>query len=394
MLEERGHSVTGTSNGKLALKVLKDSIPDLIITDILMPEMDGFDLCRKIKSDPELSQIPLIFYTATYTDRKNRELGLLMGASRFIIKPQEPNILLELIEEVIKEHSENKLATPTSPYLPHEIIDKKQLETVSEKLQQKVKALENEKAEKAEMSSKLIQLASDFQHINEALSDFTFSASHDLMEPLRKISSFSSRLREICGKNPDENQQVYLSAIENSSMKMKSYIEDLGAFAEISKANLDFRDIKLDEIYAEVIGELSLEIKKSKATFTIESPHDLVSDRSQLTKLFKIIISNSLKFKSENSPPKIHIRSKKIEDDFIEVSIEDSGIGFDDKYIDRIFKPFQKVHRDHRNEGSGMGLAICKKIVVRLGGTISAKSSPGKGATFTVRLPSKPENEK
>lgn len=92
---------------------------------------------------------------------------------------------------------------------------------------------------------------------------------------------------------------------------------------------------------------------------------------------------------NENVPLEIHIKSQKTEDGFIEVSIEDSGMGFDEKYTDRIFKPFQKIHRDHQDQSSGMGLAICQKIVNRLGGSISAKSSLGKGSTFIVKLPLK-----
>jgi len=385
LLRGQGHDAVAAFNGKKALEVLEESTPDLIITDILMPEIDGFDFCRKVKNNPKLAHIPLIFYTATYTSKEDKDLGLLMGASRFVIKPQEPDALIKLIDEVIKEDAKNSSKTIVS----HDILNKKQLETVGRKLREKVQQLEGEKIKKIKLDSKLIQLASDFHHVNEALSDFTFSASHDLMEPLRKISSFSSRLREMCGQNLDEHQQVYLSVIERSSLKMKRYIEDLGVFAEVSKADLDFRDIDLEEIFSEVLKKFSLEIRKSNAKFTLGKLHALVSDRLKLIKLFQTIISNSLKFRNENVPLEIHIKSQKTEDGFIEVSIEDSGMGFDEKYTDRIFKPFQKIHRDHQDQSSGMGLAICQKIVNRLGGSISAKSSLGKGSTFIVKLPLK-----
>ena len=235
-------------------------------------------------------------------------------------------------------------------------------------------------------------MASEFEAINDALSDFTFSASHDLMEPLRKISSFSGRLSEILGENLDERQQAYLSIIERSSLKMKRYIEDLGFFAGIARANLVFEEVNLEEVISTVLNKLSLVIRNSKAKITKKDLHTLVSDKNLLVELFKNIISNSLNFKKESDPPEVLIASQKTGDGFIEVRVEDSGMGFDEKYSDRIFKPFQRLHRHSQDERSGMGLAICKKIVERLGGTISSKGSPMKGAVFVVKLPLKPQN--
>jgi light-regulated signal transduction histidine kinase (bacteriophytochrome) len=240
----------------------------------------------------------------------------------------------------------------------------------------------------------LVFLASDYHKIIELLSDFKHCASHDLIEPLRKISSFSSRLREVYGKNLGEQQKVYLNAIERSSLKMKKYIDDLARFAMIAKVEIEFESIDLEEIFAKVLETLSAEIEKNEAKITIESPHTLISVWQQLKEIFEHIISNSLHSKKENAPLTIHITSQITADGFLETHIKDSGVGFDEKYINKIFKPFQRLHRHQLDEKSGLGLAICKLIVVRLGGNISAKSSPDKGATFTVRLPLEPVNKK
>lgn len=394
LLKGSGHIVQSAMNGKKALELLKDSAPNLVITDILMPEIDGFDLCRKIKSNSEWTHIPLIFYTATYTSRADQELGILMGASRFIIKPQEPDVLLKHINDVINESAKDKLPPLQTPMPANEAIERKQLAAVGEKLQKKIKELEAERIEKRALDNKLVYLASDYHKIIELLSDFKYCASHDLIEPLRKISSFSSRLREVYGKNLGEQQKVYLNAIERSSLKMKKYIDDLARFALIAKVEIDFESIDLEEIFAKVLETLSAEIKKSDAKITIESPHTLISGWQQLKEIFEHIISNSLHSKKENTPLTIHVTSQKTADSFIEIHIADSGIGFDDKYANKIFKPFQRLHRHQLDERSGMGLAICKLIVDRLGGSISAKSSPDKGATFTVKLPLEPVNTK
>lgn len=397
LLEMQGYSTKSALNGKLALQVLSEWMPDLIITDIFMPEMDGFDLCRKVKDDPGLAHIPLVFYTATYTSGEDKELGLLLGATQFIIKPQEPDILVKLINKIIEENAAKESSQPEESIVPLEIINRKQLDIVRKKLQKKIDSLENEKAEKKEAGEpddKLIQFASDFHHINESLSDFSFIAAHDLIEPLRKISSFSSRLKDIYGEDLDERQQNYLSVIEKSSLKMKRYIDDLAHFAQNAKTELNFEDIDIQEIFAKVLESYSSQMNNSKAQVSIESSDTLVSDKLQLKELFGNIISNSFYFKKENSPPTIHVSSQKTGDGFLEVKVEDSGVGFDEKYADKIFKPFQRLQGHHHDERSGMGLAVCKVIVERLGGNITAKSSPDNGATFTVRLPLEPEGIK
>jgi signal transduction histidine kinase len=391
LLKAQDHNVMSASNGKIALEMVRESVPDIIITDILMPEMDGYSLCREVKGDSNLQHIPLIFYTATYINEEDMKLGLLLGATKYILKPQEPNVLIELINEAVKEHTEKNLSAPQILKDSQFVLDRLHLEAVSRKLQQKAKDFEFVKHEKDKLSDRLVQLASEFHNINEALSDFTYSASHDLLEPLRKISSFSSRLSEVYGDNLDERQQAYLSVIEKSSQRMKKYIDDLNTFAEITKVELVFEEVNLEEVFSIIQNKFSSKIRVSKAEFTLKTLHTLVSDRHLLTELFGNIVSNSLKFIKANTLPTIHISSQKTEEDYIEVIIKDSGVGFDEKHTDRIFKSFQRLHSHNQYEGSGMGLAICKKILARLEGSITAKSSPGKGATFFIRLPLKPK---
>ncbi|MZH02772.1 MAG: hypothetical protein F3745_05075 [Nitrospinae bacterium] len=302
--------------------------------------------------------------------------------------------MIKLINTIVEENADGKSLPIQKPKASLEFINRKQLEIVRKKLQKKIDLLENEKSVKKEVfepDDKLIQFASDFHHINESLSDFDFIAAHDLIEPLRKISSFSSRLQDIYGDDLDERQQNYLSIIDKSSLKMKRYIDDLAHFAQNAKAELEYEDVSLHEVISKVIGTFYSEIYKSKAQITVECPDVVASDKLQLEELFGHIIANSLCFNKENSPPVINIASQKSKEGFIEVSFKDSGIGFYEKYLGKIFKPFQRLEGHHSDERSGMGLAVCKLIVERLGGSITAKSSPNNGAIFTVRLPSQPE---
>ena len=390
LLKGHGHTVFSVLNGKKALELLSESVPDLIITDILMPEIDGFDLCRRIKNNAEWAHIPIIFYTATYTSRADEELGILMGASKFIIKPQEPEILLELINNVIYESKTNKHQQTQILESDSKYINQMQLEVVKEKLQKKVDVLENVKVEKKSLDDKLGHLASEYHKIVELLSDFEYCASHDLIEPLRKISSFSSRLKEAYENKSGEQQQICFDVIERSSLRMKRYIDDLAHFAMIAKAEINYENIPLEEIFKEVLEAFSSEIKNNDTKIIIECPHTIISGWPQLKEVFKNIVSNSLNSKKENTPLEIHITSEKTKDGFLDIHIEDSGVGFDEKYTDKIFKPFQTLNPNLKENKSGMGLAFSKLIIDRLEGKITTKSSPNQGATFTIRLPLKP----
>lgn len=228
MLEGQGYDVLSTSNGKEALERVRESPPDLIISDILMPEMDGFDLCWNIKNDPDLTHIPIIFYTATYGSELDKKLGLLMGASRYIIKPQEPEVLSRLIKEVLNEYDEKGPTIPLQTSEFRTMINRMHLEAKERKLQQKTTKLENIKIQKQELNEQLIQLATDLQAMNQSCSDFSFAASHHLIEPLRKMSCFSAMIKEVYGDSLDEQQQEYLRAIEQASLEMKRYIGDIG----------------------------------------------------------------------------------------------------------------------------------------------------------------------
>jgi signal transduction histidine kinase len=391
VLENCGHQVTSAINGKEALESIKGNRPDLVITDVLMPEMDGYELCRTLKSDPELENIPLIFYTATYTSQNDQELGMLLGGARFLIKPLDPSALTQCIDEVIKENEKKNRSPSDTPMPSEKIISKMHLDAVGKKLQQKREELKDVTQKKDVMGDKLVQMASEVHQINEAIADFTFAASHDLIEPLRKISSFSSRLREIYGEDLDERQQVYLNVIERSSQKLKNNIDGLADFARITNTTLKYETFSLNSIFSEILEKFAWIIRKTDAQIKIEDLHTLTSDKSLTLELFKNLISNGLSFHKEDEPPSIHVTSRLIDNDHIEVTLEDSGIGFEEKYISKIFKPFQQLQKNQKSEGSGVGLTICQKIVIRLGGSISVKSAPGEGSTFFINLPLKPE---
>ncbi|MBI4388631.1 MAG: PAS domain S-box protein [Nitrospinae bacterium] len=235
---------------------------------------------------------------------------------------------------------------------------------------------------------RLKRYAVELERSNEALRDFAFIASHDLQEPLRKIVVFGDRLKEY-GEALDEHGRDYLERMQNAAQRMQKFIDDLLKYSRVSANPKPFEILDLNELAADILIDLETRIKQTQGQVAVETLPAIEGDRMQLRQLFLNLICNALKFHKKDAPPRVEIASRSIADGFWEISITDNGIGFDMKYLDRIFKPFQRLHGRTEYEGSGMGLAICQKVVSAHGGKLSALSEPDKGAKFTVLLPEK-----
>lgn len=226
------------------------------------------------------------------------------------------------------------------------------------------------------------------EHIAE-LEHFTYSASHDLQEPLRKILLFGSRLSESSSSSLGREERDYISRMEKASLRMKNLIEDLLEYSQLAHLGYNFELTDLTEVVKEVIDDLEIQIEESKGFIQFDSLPHIQADKTRMRQLFQNMISNSLKFSQPDTPPEIFIKSAPGQNGFYEISIEDNGIGFDDKYHDKIFRPFHRLHARGEYQGTGMGLFICRKIVKGHGGTIIATSQPKKGSKFVITLPEK-----
>ena len=230
--------------------------------------------------------------------------------------------------------------------------------------------------------------AIELQRNNKELEDFAFIASHDLQEPLRKITTFGDRLIEKT-VDLDEHSRDYIERMGKSARRMKRFIEDLLLYSKVTTKQKHFELVDLEKKVKTVCEEMDHIIHSTHAVVNISNLPTIEGDNNQIHQLIVNLIFNSFKYKSEGKPPIINIFGKKKENNYWEISIQDNGIGFDEKYADRIFKPFQRLHGRSKYEGSGLGLTICKKIVERHNGTISALSKPGVGTTFILTLPEK-----
>ncbi len=221
---------------------------------------------------------------------------------------------------------------------------------------------------------------------NRELQDFASVASHDLQEPLRKVQAFGDRLRTGCGDTLDEKGRDSLDRMLGASKRMQSLIQDLLSFARVTSQARPFLPVDLAQIAREVLSDLEIRIAENRAVVELGDLPVIVADGSQMRQLLQNLIGNALKFHRPGSPPVVRVYTETA-DATLRLVIEDDGIGFDEKYLDRIFTVFQRLHGRSQYEGTGIGLAICRKIAQRHGGDITATSAPGKGAKFVVSLP-------
>ena len=221
----------------------------------------------------------------------------------------------------------------------------------------------------------------------EQLELFAFATTHDLQEPLRKIMLYTDLLATQGTQVLDKKMKESLDRIRAGADRMHNMMIQLRELSRIGTGGGSFEAIEVNPIVREVLGDLELRIAETQAHITAEGLPVISADKTQMYQLFHNLIGNAIKFRRPDEPPRVRISSRPLEGGFTEITVEDNGIGFDEKYLDRIFKPFQRLHRQEEYEGSGMGLTICQKIVLRHGATISAKSLPEKGSSFIICLP-------
>lgn len=233
----------------------------------------------------------------------------------------------------------------------------------------------------------------DLDRSNRDLQDFAYIASHDLQEPLRKIVAFSDRLYRLLGPNLDPTAGDYLARMQNAAGRMQGLINDLLTLSRISTRGLQLTPVDLAKvIHDEVLVDLETALEESGGQIEVgELPH-LIADPLQMRQLMQNLIGNGLKFRRPGVAPLVRVAGEEIRDDATDalvyrIVVQDNGIGFDNKYLDRIFQPFQRLHGRQQYAGTGMGLAICRKISERHGGSITARGEIDQGATFVVTLP-------
>ncbi len=273
------------------------------------------------------------------------------------------------------------------------------------RVQERTKELQLEIAERKQTEERLKATALRLERSNRELQDFAYVASHDLQEPLRKVQAFGDRLKAACSKALGAEGSDYLDRMQAAAKRMQTLIDDLLAFSRVTTKANPFEPVDLNRIAQEVLSDLEVRIQQSGGQVELGELPAIDADPLQMRQLFQNLLGNALKFHQEGRLPVVKVRGQAVNqparesaangqvEEFCQITVEDNGIGFNEKYLDRIFILFQRLHGRSAYEGTGIGLAICRKIADRHGGSITAKSTPGEGSTFVVTLPLKQAKE-
>jgi|GEM_PF-2265295 len=239
--------------------------------------------------------------------------------------------------------------------------------------------------ERKQAENKLKVLAEDLNRSNKDLEMFASVASHDLQEPLHKIISFGGLLKGVA-QSLGETEKEYVKKMQNAAVRMSNLIEDILALSKATNQPCQMEAVNLKMVVREVLDNLDLRGKELGARVELGDLSTLRVDKNQMSQLFQNLLSNALKYRKKESPLVIKIRSE-VTNAAVQISVEDNGIGFEEKYIEKIFQPFERLHRQGEYEGTGIGLAICRKIAERHQGKITAQSVPSRGSIFIVTFP-------
>ncbi len=249
--------------------------------------------------------------------------------------------------------------------------------------------LRHEVQERQKAERELTRVVGNLARSNRELQDFAYVASHDLREPLRKVQAFGERLHIRYGTKLDERGNQYLDRMINAAERMENLIHALLSYSRVTTRGHTFGMVRLTDILQEAGSNLELAIQRSAATVRVGELPEIFGDSTQLVQLFQNLMQNAIKFARPNVPPEIRVQAR-VSDGQCTVEVRDNGIGFDSRHTERIFTIFQRLHTRAEYEGTGIGLAICRRIAERHGGTIAASGQPGQGATFCVTLPVDP----
>ncbi len=234
---------------------------------------------------------------------------------------------------------------------------------------------------------RLEEQRAELQRSNAALDEFAAVASHDLQEPLRKILTFGERLSVTAGAAIDGDARKYLERMLDAAARMRKLINDLLMYSQVSTRAQQFIPTDLAGIAREVIADLETAIADENGRVIVGELPVIDADPLQMRQLLQNLLANALKYRRKDEAPVVRLSSARASGRHWKITVADNGIGFNDQYAEKIFKMFERLHGKTEYKGSGIGLAICRKIAERHGGTISAAGGVGKGATFTITLP-------
>lgn len=331
-LTRAGFVVEEAATGEDALRSVRQHPPDLVLLDVNLPDINGFEVCRRIKNDPETQRLPVIFLTASKLSDLDVVTGLDHGGDNYLREPVDPDVLIATIRALLRL----------------------------------------KEAEDALVRS------------NEQLRRFAFVVSHELQEPLRMVKSYTQLLAQRYKDSLGPEANEFIGYTVNGVTRMEAFIHDMLSYSQAAEADMEMRPFACLNVVEWALLELQSAIEESGARVTWDPLPVVYGDPMRLSQVFKNLIGNAIKYRSHLAPH-IHVSVKEEGEEHI-VCIRDNGIGIDPQYSENIFVLFKRLHGRERS-GSGVGLAICKEIVEHHGGRIWVESNPEFGSSFYFTLP-------
>jgi two-component system sensor histidine kinase/response regulator len=356
------------TNGNDALKATLHHNFALALLDVQMPEMDGYELANILKTEERTENLPFIFISAVYTDHHNINKGYTKGAYNFFAKPFDPETLIRSVDLFLEKYK-----------------DAQQQEALNSKLHDRTLEIERKNSE--------------LERMNTELQSFVYIASHDLQEPLRKIHTYTDVILGREKGSLSDLTKDYVTRIQTSVARGQLLINDLLMYSKTNNIDQIFQLTDLGEIVKGVEDDFDELFEKKNAKLITSALPKLKVIPFQIRQVFHNLISNALKYSSPERQLTIQITCRTLKGAeikelllsadqlFCHISVTDNGIGFESQYKDKIFDMFQRLHGRSEYSGTGIGLAIVKKILHNHNGAINASSVVDEGSTFNIYLP-------
>ncbi len=393
VLKNAGYRIQEARDGAEALQVAAKSLPDLVLSDILMPVMDGFELCRAWKSDARLQSVPFVFYSATYTEPKDQEFALRLGADAFLRKGADNGEFLTEIARLLDAPTHH----PDSEVRDEGVFYREHSERVVRKLEDKLSELERAnkdirdreeqlQAAKRQLEQRVAERTAELVATNKELESFAYTVSHDLRAPLRLINALSHDMLESFDEKTQPQLAENAASIQRAASRMNRLIDELLQLSRVTRRVLKRERIDLSRMAHEVVEELLLSTPKRKVKVDIEEGLTTIADKELLHIVLSNLFDNALKYTRLEPHARITLRQRNEHGQTV-FTLSDNGVGFDQRDSNKLFKPFQRLHPQEQFDGAGIGLATVARIIHRHGGGVWAEGEAGKGSTFLFSIP-------
>jgi signal transduction histidine kinase len=332
VLRQAGFEVLEAATGKDALRVMAEASPALVLLDVNLPDISGFDICRQIKKNPKTSSTTVLHISASSVQSYHQVHGLDSGADSYLVEPIDPGVLIATVKAFLRARQ----------------------------------------AEEALRKS------------NEELEWFTYRVAHDLNEPLRTVTAHVQLLEMELAGNLDKSAAECMNFVVDGAQRMRLFIEELLRYARAMHSDRQMGTLNSESMLRRVMGNLEAAINDSGAKISFDSLPEVTADTG-VEHVFQNLISNAIKYKRPDAAPEIHISARPDGDAWL-FSVKDNGIGIEPRYQQSIFRIFQRLHSPEV-PGYGIGLALSQKVIQAHGGAIWVESELGAGSTFYFTLP-------